>query len=151
MNSREYLRLVWTTRDRIADMQEEQRCIENDILSLSAIDYSKPHVGGKGNGDISGKIAKLDEMHNEVMNAMNRWYNLRKECDSIIGKIKCGEQSGIYQRILRDRYLRHYMWHEIAEHVDYSIRGLDKVKIRALEEFDKVYQECMEVHVGNGV
>ena len=51
----------------------------------------------------------------------------------------CGRETGLFQTVLKYRYLEHLQWEEIAVKMNYSYRGVTKIHGKALLTFEKVF------------
>ena len=85
MTSKEYLHKVWMAPIRLKELEQEEQDIKEDILHLSATDYSVPRVSGGGcGGDTSDKIVRYMDARDKATTEWDYWINLRIQCREII-------------------------------------------------------------------
>ena len=141
MTSKEYLQKVWMAPIRLKELEQEEQDIKEDILHLSATDYSVPRVSGGGCGrDTSDKIVRYMDARDKVTTEWDYWINLRIQCREIIMGISCGENTEVFQTVLKYRYLGHMQWEEIAVRMGYSYRRVTQIHGKALLAFEKSFE-----------
>lgn len=149
MTSKEYLHKVWMAPIRLKELEQEEQDIKEDILHLSATDYSVPRVSGGGcGGDTSDKIVRYMDARDKATTEWDYWINLRIQCREIIMGISCGEDTEIYQTVLKYRYLGHMQWEEIAVRMGYSYRRVTQIHCKALRAFEKSFERFPIISYG---
>lgn len=115
---------------------KKQRAIEEEIRELrlgrmvpSLIQDGMPH--SSGSGDLSGFVAKLDELKSELIRQAQKCIDTRRE---IVGKIE-EMQDETEKLLLRYRYIRGLKWEDIALKMDYSWKQVHRIHAKALKNF----------------
>lgn len=94
-------------------------------------DDGMPH-GSVGQGDLSGYVAEMDEMINELIKERCQRIKTYQEIVRQIKRIKSQNESDV----LFYRYIKGMDWWEIAEKMDYSERWIYKLHGKALAHFE---------------
>lgn len=89
-----------------------------------------PH-GSSGGGDLSGYVARLDELDRKLRAQMYKKIQLRAEITEKIDAMSDETES----LLLRLRYIHGLKWEEVAVKMDYSWRAVHKIHSKALEHF----------------
>ncbi len=141
MTGREYLRKIWAVPIQLKTLTNEERRIREDIISVSALDYSLPRVSGGGlHHDTGDKISRLMEAKEKVNQEWDEWIHLQTEAKRLIYKLPDYWQ----QAILLERYLHHHSWDDVADLVGYSRARTMQLHAKALDAFDKIYAQLQD-------
>ena len=108
MTSEEYLTRVYTAKEIEDTIWREIKEVQDNLYSLSAIDYEKPRVsGGNGRNATEDKIIELldkrDKMITDYLTAINRRWEFKQLVE---------QMSDERMKVVRKR---HYLWHETWE------------------------------------
>lgn len=137
MTGREYLRKVWAVPIQLKTLTDEERRIRQDIISVSALDYSLPRVSGGMHCDTGDKISRLMDAKDKINREWDEWIRLQTEARRLIYKLPDYWQ----QLILIERYLHHQTWDEVADFAGYSRGRTMQLHAKALDAFDKIYKQ----------
>lgn len=141
MTSEEYLTRVYTAKEIEDTIWREIKEVQDNLYSLSAIDYEKPRVsGGNGRNATEDKIIELldkrDKMITDYLTAINRRWEFKQLVEQM-----SDERMKVVMK-------RHYLWHETWEKACDGIcsdswlrRKDDGLRTRALEEFDEIFKK----------
>lgn len=127
---KEYLRRYGEAVRAEKQIEEEIRQLRLDTMMPAVVNDGMPH-GSSSGSDLSGYVAKVDAMIEDLKQQMEARINIRRE---IIEKIEEMENE-TEKLILRYRYIHLLKWEEIAVKMDYSWKGIHKVHGRALQHF----------------
>lgn len=127
---KEYLRRYGDAVRAEEQLKEEIRQLRLDTMMPAVVNDGMPH-GSSSGSDLSGYVAKVDAMIEDLRKQMEARIDIRRE---IIGKIEKMENE-TEKLILRYRYIHLLKWEEIAVQMDYSWKGIHKVHGRALQHF----------------
>lgn len=127
---KEYLR-------KYLEAKRMQEVLEREIDELrldrmipgSPAQDGMPH--GSGGGDLSGYVARLDELDRKLRAQMYKKIQLRAEITEKIDAMSDETES----LLLRLRYIHGLKWEEVAAKMDYSWRAVHKIHSKALEHF----------------
>lgn len=127
---KEYLR-------KYLEAKRMQEVLEREIDELrldrmipgSPAQDGMPH--GSGGGDLSGYVARLDELDRKLRAQMYKKIQLRAEITEKIDAMSDETES----LLLRLRYIHGLKWEEVTAKMDYSWRAVHKIHSKALEHF----------------
>lgn len=127
---KEYLR-------KYLEAKRMQEVLEREIDELrldrmipgSPAQDGMPH--GSGGGDLSGYVARLDELDRKLRAQMYKKIQLRAEITEKIDAMSDETES----LLLRLRYIHGLKWEEVAVKMDYSWRTVHKIHSKTLEHF----------------
>ena len=88
-----------------------------------------PH--GSGGGDLSGYVARLDELDRKLRAQMYKKIQLRAEITEKIDAMSDETES----LLLRLRYIHGLKWEEVAAKMDYSWKQIHRLHSKALNNF----------------
>ena len=122
---------------RYIEAKRMQEVLEREIDELrldrmipgSPAQDGMPH--GSGGGDLSGYVARLDELDRKLREQLERKIQLRAEITEKIDAMPNETES----LLLRLRYIHGLKWEEAAVKMDYSWRAVHKIHSKALEHF----------------
>ena len=128
---KEYLR-------KYLEAKRMQEVLEREIDELrldrmipgSPAQDGMPH--GSGGGDLSGYVARLDELDQKLRAQMYKKIQIRAEITERIDAMENETES----LLLRLRYIHGLKWEEVAVKMDYSWRAVHKIHSKALEHFE---------------
>lgn len=135
MTAKEFLDDVWYCKIQLDTLWEDEQRIRHDICALTSMDYSVPRVSGGKTVDMADKIDKLMEAKKELSEQWDRWIDLRIRACTYIDRVN----NVRYQAILRQRYICHKQWSDVAETMGYAESSVKRLHAVALEAFAKVY------------
>ena len=127
---KEYLR-------KYLEAKRMQEVLEREIDELrldrmipgSPAQDGMPH--GSGGGDLSGYVARLDELDRKLRAQMYKKIQLRAEITEKIDAMSDETES----LLLRLRYLHGLKWEEVAVKMDYSWKQIHRLHSKALNNF----------------
>lgn len=127
---KEYLR-------KYLEAKRMQEVLEREIDELrldrmipgSPAQDGMPH--GSGGGDLSGYVARLDELDRKLRAQMYKKIQLRAEITEKIDAISDETES----LLLRLRYIHGLKWEEVAAKMDYSWKQIHRLHSKALNNF----------------
>ena len=137
MTGREYLKNVWYTPIKIRTLEAEEKALRQDIMAISALDYSVPRVSGGKGTDMSDQVARLFEARRKIGVEWENWIQTRFEARKLIDQVT----DQILQDLLKNRYLNRLQWEEIAVAMGYSYRRTTQLHGKALAAFEEVYRK----------
>lgn len=122
---------------RYLEAKRMQEVIEREIDELrldrmtpsGLVQDGMPH--GSGGGDLSGYVARLDELDRNLHAQLERKLLIREEITEKIDAMSDETES----LLLRLRYIHGLKWEEVAVKMDYSWRAVHKIHSKALEHF----------------
>lgn len=127
---KEYLR-------KYLEAKRMQEVLEREIDELrldrmipgSPAQDGMPH--GSGGGDLSGYVARLDELDRKLRAQMYKKIQLRAEITEKIDAMSDETES----LLLRLRYVHGLKWEEVAAKMDYSWKQIHRLHSKALNNF----------------
>lgn len=128
---KEYLR-------RYLEAKRMQEVLEREIDELrldrmtpsGLLQDGMPH-GSSGGGDLSGYVARLDELDRKLRAQMYKKIQLRAEITERIDAMENETES----LLLRLRYIHGLKWEEVAVKMDYSWKQIHRLHSKALNNF----------------
>lgn len=129
-SKKEYLRRYGDAVRAAKQIEEEIRQLRLDTMMPAVVNDGMPH-GSSSRSDLSGYVAKVDAMMEDLRQQMDANIDIRRE---IIGKIEAMSDE-TEKILLRYRYIHLLKWEEIAVKMEYSWKGIHKVHGRALQHF----------------
>ena len=134
MRAKKYLRQVRRIDD-LVKAKFEQIEILRSISTKITTDLSADRVQGSHNPDkMSGLVAKIVDLENEITNDINELLSLQREVTNKINSMSNPE----YRLLLSLRYLDFKTWEQIAVDLGCSYQWAHVLHARALREFEKV-------------
>lgn len=126
---KEYL---WKYRNALKKektLEEEINQLRLDKMMPCVVQDGMPH--GSGCGDLSGYVAKLDELMDELKNQMELRIGLRMEISRKIEEVPDETES----LLLRYRYIYGLKWEDISVKMGYTYHHVLKIHGKALRNF----------------
>lgn len=122
---------------RYLEAKRMQEVLEREIDELrldrmipgSPAQDGMPH--GSGGGDLSGYVARLDELDRKLRAQMYKKIQLRAEITEKIDAMENETES----LLLRLRYIHRLKWEEVAVKMDYSWKQIHRLHSKALNNF----------------
>lgn len=122
---------------RYLEAKRMQEVLEREIDELrldrmipgSPAQDGMPH--GSGGGDLSGYVARLDELDRKLRAQMYKKIQLRAEITEKIDAMSDETES----LLLRLRYIHGLKWEEVAVKMDYSWKQIHRLHSKALNNF----------------
>lgn len=122
---------------RYIEAKRMQEVLEREIDELrldrmipgSPAQDGMPH--GSGGGDLSGYVARLDELDRSLHAQMCKKIQLRAEITERIDAMENETES----LLLRLRYIHGLKWEEVAVKMDYSWKQIHRLHSKALNNF----------------
>lgn len=127
---KEYLRRYGDAVRAEEQLKEEIRQLRLDTMMPAVVNDGMPH-GFSSGSDLSGYVAKVDAMMEDLRQQMEARVNVRRE---IIEKIEEMENE-TEKLILRYRYIHLLKWEEIAVQMDYSWKQVHRIHGNAINHF----------------
>lgn len=127
---KEYLRRYGDAVRAEEQLKEEIRQLRLDTMMPAVVNDGMPH-GSSSGSDLSGYVAKVDAMMEDLRNQMEARIDIKRE---IIEKIEEMENE-TEKLILRYRYIHLIKWEEIAVKMDYSWKQVHRIHGNALNHF----------------
>lgn len=137
MTGREFLRHVRTLDLRVRALEDELLTAQQSIDGLSGMRYDKDRVQGGEPPDLADKLTRVMELRRDI-NA--EWDKLIDQRVKARVYIEC-LQDYRYSYILKERYICGKTWRHIAEQMYLDRRWVFRLHKKALDAFDKVYQD----------
>lgn len=137
MTAEEYLESIRKLDMRLRLKEKERDCVERDICSISAIDYSKDHVSSNHIADIADKIARLDTMIQEINREWDELINRRAEARKLIRSMP----DGIGQDLLIAVYIRGRDVIDVADDLHVSRAQFYRERLEAIRQFTPYYNK----------
>lgn len=110
-------------------IEEEIRQLRLDKMCPSVIQDGMPHASGCG--DLSGYMARVDELLEELQESLEKRLKLRRQITEAIEEIKDETE----KTVLRLRYIHCKTWEQVAVDVGYTYHHILKIHGRALKNF----------------
>lgn len=127
---KQYLRRYQMAKRRVGLIQEEIEELRSSKTSPVGLGDGMPH--GSGTSDLSGYVARLDELLRELEAEKELQMVTYQEIRQKIGMVS----DAIEQEILSRRYLIGQSWEKIAVEMKYSYRHVTKLHGHALNHFE---------------
>lgn len=133
----EYLNTIRRLDVRLRVKEHERKRLEDDICSLSAIDYSNSHVAGGKPLDISDKIARLDDIIRRANEEWDAFIDRRAEAASLIEQIEDPDQ----RDVLMGYYVWCFGWADVMADIGVGKTKLFELKRDAMSRFEVIYEK----------
>lgn len=133
----EYLNTIRRLDARLRVKEHERKRLEDDICSLSAIDYSNSHVAGGKPLDISDKIARLDDIIRRANEEWDAYIDRRAEAASLIEQIEDPDQ----RDVLMGYYVWCFGWADVMADIGVGKTKLFELKRDAMSHFEVIYEK----------
>lgn len=137
MTGREYLIQIRDTDLNIRCKEREIFRLQQDIMSIQAIDYSKERISGGQPITIADKVANLDAVTDEIMREWSTYFQERERARFMINQIHSTKQ----RTVLIDRYINGCTWERVAKLVGCSRQNIHNLHKRAIKNFDVIYKK----------
>lgn len=138
MTGREYLNQIRETDLNIKCKEREVLRLQQDIMYLQALDYSKDIVSGGQPITFEEKIANIDVLSNELMREWSGYLRERERARFLINAIPSTKQ----KTVLIDRYINGYTWEKVAELIGCSVQNIHQnLHKRAIRNFEEVFKK----------
>lgn len=111
-------------------IEEEIRQLRLDKMCPSIIQDGMPHASGSG--DLSGYMARVDELLEEQQELLEKRLKLRRQITEAIERM----ENETEKTVLRLRYIHCKTWEQVAVDVGYSWRGIHNIHSKALKHFE---------------
>lgn len=137
MTGREYLNQIRDTDLNIKCKEREVLRLQQDIMYLQALDYSKDIVSGGQPITFEDKIANIDALSNELMREWSGYLRERERARFLINAISSAKQKAV----LIDRYINCYTWEKVAELTGCSVQNIHNLHKRAIRNFEVIFKK----------
>lgn len=137
MTGREYLNQIRDTDLNIKCKEREVLRLQQDIMYLQALDYSKDIVSGGQQITFEDKIANIDALSNELMREWSGYLRERERARFLINAISSAKQKAV----LIDRYINCYTWEMVAELIGCSVQNIHNLHKRAIRNFEVIFKK----------
>lgn len=127
---KEYLRKYLEAKrmQEVLEREIDELRLDRMIPGSQAQD-GMPH--GSGGGDLSGYVARLDELDQKLRAQMYKKIQIRAEITEKIDAMSDETES----LLLRLRYIHGLKWEEVAAKMDYSWKQIHRLHSKALNNF----------------
>lgn len=141
MRAKAYMMRYRREREHIDRLRDEIHQLKESMTAIS-IDMTAEKVQTSPQPDSIGReVARLADKEMELRKRIIHAAETMLEIDSTIDRVSCPE----YQRVLHLRYIhrdtttkKFMLWREIADEMNYTERGIEKLHERALREVEKL-------------
>ena len=137
MTGREYLNQIRDTDLNIKCKEREVLRLQQDIMYLQTLDYSKDIVSGGQPITFEDKIANIDALSNELMREWSGYLRERERARFLINAISSAKQKAV----LIDRYINCYTWEKVAELIGCSMQNIHNLHKRAIRNFEVIFKK----------
>ena len=137
MTGREYLNQIRDTDLNIKCKEREVLRLQQDIMYLQAIDYSKDIVSGGQPITFEDEIANIDALSNELMREWSSYLRERERARFLINAIPSSKQKSV----LIDRYVNGHTWEKVAALIGCSVQNIHKLHKRAIRNFEEIFKK----------
>lgn len=137
MTGREYLNQIRDTDLNIKCKEREVLRLQQDIMYLQALDYSKDIVSGGQPITFEDKIANIDVLSNELMREWSGYLRERERARFLINAISSAKQKAV----LIDRYINCYTWEKVAKLIGCSVQNIHNLHKRAIRNFEVIFKK----------
>lgn len=137
-----YLSRVTWLDNRIRDITAERERLLAEIDSIpSGMREDGTAPGGGGYSDRTAALGiKLAGYTESLYKQKKALEALKAEAMDIMRRLEVGKDGNLYYTVLYSVYFEGKKWSDIAEKINYSIRGAQKVHGRALLAFEKLME-----------
>lgn len=139
MTAKEYLNQIRGYEISINALEREIQRLEDDLIRISGIDYSRPRVDSSAQTDAVSAAAmdEIDAVKQRRIDLINREQRARNR---IIDQIR-GMKHELFKVILLDRYVYMLSFDAIAKNHHYSLDYIIHAHGWALQEFEQLYKD----------
>ncbi|NTW70655.1 MAG: DUF1492 domain-containing protein [Eubacteriaceae bacterium] len=134
MKAKEYLSQAFRLDERINTKLEQAEYVKALSMKTTSCFGSEKISGGKTRSPIENAVCKLLMLEDEINSDIDQLIGLKLEIQTTISKI----DSRLYRLILEQRYLEGKKWVEISSILEYDLRWIYRLHVKALKEIDKV-------------
>ena len=138
---KEYLRSYKDHVRRVNRISEEIKELREMMMSTKAINYDGMPHGSGGQGDLSGEVARIQGLIDELKRERGLRIMTYQDIARRIKKLRSRNEDDV----LFYRYIKGMEWYEIAETMSYSERQIHRIHGKALAHFqlpEKDVSEC---------
>lgn len=138
MTTKEYLQQVYWAKRNIQRLEKEISELEEDIESISAMDYARDRVDSSSSSSIvEDSVIRLSKCRDKLIGKQNEYTRLR---DKIGEEIESLDDER-YKEILSLRYIHCMSWQDISKTMNYS-EHIYRLHGEALVYFNKHISQC---------
>lgn len=138
---KEYLRSYKDHVRRVNRISEEIKELREMMMSAKAINYDGMTHGSGGQGDLSGEVARIQGLIDELKRERGLRIMTYQDIARRIKKLRSRNEDDV----LFYRYIKGMEWYEIAEQMHYSERWVLKLHGKALAHLELPEKEFIEV------
>ena len=138
---KEYLRSYKDHVRRVNRISEEIKELREMMMSTKAINYDGMPHGSGGQGDLSGEVARIQGLIDELKRERGLRILTYQDSARRIKRLKSRNEDDV----LFYRYIKGMEWYEIAEQMHYSERWVLKLHGKALAHLELPEKEFIEV------
>lgn len=125
----------------IRSLQRTERQLQADLYAIKTPCYDKERVTGGQPMGTADKIARVEEVKNELHTQRVALMELKAKAIELINMIDDED----YKAVLRERYINESSWKVVAELIGKSRLWVRKrIHPEAIEAFEKVYKKFNE-------
>lgn len=139
--AKEYLLGITLLDARIDARVAELEDLKDRLLSITAT--LSPDKGGSAGGTqdkMAGTMARIVDLQQQINADIDGFVDKKNAALKMLDSMK----NPVHMTILHRRYFLHQSFERIASDMNYSWRWVCKLHGRALQEFEKIMQECGE-------
>lgn len=137
MTKKQYLRQGYKLKQEIKSLEQTLEELESNLDDVKAIQYSKDKLEGgplQDDTNIIEKIDKIIEVENIIKDKLLELKTFQANLILEIMKLK-----NVNERLLlQGRYVMNLTWEEIAKELNYSVRQVQRIHKKSLENFEKI-------------
>lgn len=135
--AKEYLLNIERLDAQINVRLSEKDDLKEKLLHITpTLSLDKGSGGGGTQDKVAGIIAKMIDLESKINADIDRFADMKQEALALLDKM----ENPTYMTVLHRRYFLHERLMRIAVDMNYSLRGMQKLHGRALQEFDKALQ-----------
>ena len=129
---KEYLRSYKDHVRRVNRISEEIKELREMMMSTKAINYDGMPHGSGGQGDLSGEVARIQGLIDELKRERGLRIMTYQDIARRIKKLRSRNEDDV----LFYRYIKGMEWYEIAETMSYSERQIHRIHGKALAHLE---------------
>ena len=142
MTAKELLEIARGAEDDIADSLDLLKRAEERATRITSIINDMPKSPNKGAGGHEAAMTEFIDLKGKITEAIRDYELIQLMSMKLIDAISKAD----YRRLLMYRYLDNMTWTEIAGKIGYSERNTHRLKDKALEEAEIVWEKVKNCH-----
>lgn len=142
MTIKEYLSQAYRLDQRINSKIEQINSL-HDLAAKASTTISETSCCSSANKQrMENNIVKIVDLEREINEDIDKLIEVKKDIVEMVKKVENPE----YQTLLERRYLCFKKWEQIAMEMNYDLRYIHKLHLRALSVCKKKFQEDTKRH-----